>query len=140
MISSFLFAGFLVGLAGLMMVLHWRKWRWLRTLTLADKERDFFFRQFRRRMQSSAMIGTVGIAIAVGVWIVDPWLSALFWGLVFLAVLWTLLLALADMFSNRAFFQRMQDEQLAEGLALKKELKDELQRLDRHRRNGDDQE
>jgi len=138
MFSSFLFAGFLLGLAGLMMALHVRKWRWLRTLTLADKERDFFFRQFRRRMQSSAMIGAVGIAIVVGIWIVDPWLLAIYWGLVFLAVLWTLLLALADIVSNRTFFERMQDEQLAEGLALKKELKDELERLDRHHRNGDD--
>ena len=49
-----------------LMVSHVRAWRRYRSQELADEELEYRRRQFRRRMQTSAMLGILAIAIVVG--------------------------------------------------------------------------
>lgn len=115
---------------------HVRTWRRFREQPLDSREHDFRRRQFRRRMQSSAMLGLLAVAIFVGHWITSPpvptWWFLAFWGGTVLLVAWLGLLALVDAISSRHYYARLRDGYLVEQIRLQAELK----RLQRSRSNG----
>lgn len=105
----------LVLVAGAMMAGHVRVWRSARQPDLPPRDRDYHRRRFRRRMQSSAMVGLVGVAIFVGYWIQDPpLLVVVYWSGVLLLVAWLGLLAMADIVSTAHHFGRMREDVLIE--------------------------
>jgi hypothetical protein len=99
---------------------------------LDDEERTYLARRFRRRMQASALIGVVGVAVLGGLWVDRPPGEALYWCGVFLLVIWILILAGADAASTQSFFREMQSRRAAEHVALHKEI----ERYRRHEGNG----
>jgi hypothetical protein len=141
--SSALFALVLWTAAAWLMNSHLRDWREVlrKKDELEQEEFDFRRQQFRRRMQTSAMLGVVGTAMLAGgllmlIW-PHPLVVTVFWGGVMLLVLWLGLLALADMAWTRFHFSRLKRNHLAEEARLQAELR----RLKRTRGNGqaDDQ-
>ena len=97
---------------------------------LSDRERNRYYRRFRRRMQTSGMLALLGLMIAVGDALV-PWqrfpnLFVVWIGLMLLLVLWIILLALGDLASTTAHSRhelaRVRQEQRALELRLE-ELK-----------------
>jgi hypothetical protein len=105
---------------------HVRAWRRLQAEELAPRERDFRRRQYRRRMQTSTMLGLLGVAIFVGQWLMT-WESSrmflvIYWSGVLVLVLWMALLAMADITATSFFYSREQTDYLVEQAKLQGEI------------------
>jgi hypothetical protein len=115
---------------------HVRTWRCFRQAAQEGQEHDFRRRQFRRRMQSSAMLGLLAIAIFGGYWITSPPLPPLgvlvYWGCTLLLVVWLAMLAVVDAIATRHHYAQLRDACLVEQIRLRAEL----QRVERARGNG----
>ena len=102
---------------------------------LEEADRRFADRQFRRRMQTSALLVGIGALIPVGDQLLPlqraPFGFAVFWSCVLLATVWVVFQALGDMAAtkvhSRASLARVRRKQ--------RELREELSRL-RRQNNG----
>jgi hypothetical protein len=108
--------------------------RSLAAARLDEQERLYHRRQFRRRMQASALIGAVGVAVVGGLWVNGPPGEALYWFGVLLVVIWIVILAGFDAASTQSYFREAQRRQSAEH----RELQKEIDRFRRHEGNGHD--
>jgi hypothetical protein len=124
--------------AASLMVSHVRTWRrFTASGDVADPvERSYRRRQLRRRVQTSALLGLLALAIVAGHWASSPpwrpWAFAFYWGMVLTVVAWVALLALADLVSTRLYFGRVRHRYRLEEMRLKAEL----ERLRRAGNNG----
>ncbi len=126
---------FLLLCAAVLMLMHARTWRSQQRQEMEPDEEEYHRRQFRRRMQSSAMLGLVAVGIFVGQLIADvarPAIAIAFWGLVGLVVVWLAVLAMADIVATRYFYGRLRQENLVE----QAKLKAQLRRIQSARSNG----
>jgi sterol desaturase/sphingolipid hydroxylase (fatty acid hydroxylase superfamily) len=131
--TSAAFVLFLLLCAAGLMAWHVRAWRAQRLRKLEPNERDFLRRQFRRRMQTSAMLALIAATLPVGQWLVQmgaenkgtnwPKWAIAFWGLVILLVVWVGFLALADLWATRLFFGRLRHRYWLEKTRLEAELR-----------------
>ncbi len=122
--STILVSLFLLLCAGGLMAAHHRTWLRAQQLQLEPREFDHYRRQYRRRMQTSAMLGLLAAAIFAGKWMTRPttWTFA-YWGCVLLVVGWVGLLAMADMVSTRHHFSRLRRQHLMEQAKLHAEIR-----------------
>lgn len=121
---------------------HWLTWRTEKNDTsLPDTEREYFYRRYRRRMQTSALISLIGLMIALG----DTLLPAIFdnehremvvfgvyWGTVLLLTGWVMVLALADLLSTSAHSRAA----LSKIRLKQRELEQQLDEVRRRGSNG----
>jgi hypothetical protein len=123
----------LLGAAALM-VWHVRAWRAQQRRKLEPEEREFFRRQFRRRVQTSALLAIVAASLPLGQWILQradeirdadwPKRAISVWLVVVVLLLaWVALLALADLWSSRLFFGRLRQRYWLEKTRLEAELR-----------------
>ena len=130
MVSLFL----LLCAAGLM-ISHVRTWRLFRRQDVAAEELDYRRRQLRRRMQTSAMLALLAVALFAGRLILTtgpPLLALIFWVGVLLVVGWVGLLALVDIWATKHHFGRLRQTYLIE----EAKLQAELRRIQAARGNG----
>ena len=123
------FSVFLLALAISLLVLHLRAWNKARRDDLEPAERRHAHRQFRRRIQASAMLGVVAVAIPLGTWIPHrQWPSAFvfFWFAVAMLVVWVLALALVDALATSRQMLRTSRRNTADEVSLRAELKRRL--------------
>lgn len=125
----------LVAAAGLL-IWHVRTWRVVQAQAIEPKESEYRRNQFRRRMQTSAMLGLLGVLIPVGQWL-TAWaesrlFAAIFWGGVLLLIVWMALLALVDMMVTQHHFSRLRNDYLIE----RAKLNAEMRRIQAVRANG----
>jgi MFS family permease len=134
--STGLFALFLLSVAAGLMVSHARSWLAMRSAQLEPREADYRRRQFRRRMQTSAMLGVLGVAIFVGhlltAWVASRLFAVFYWGGVLLLLGWMALLALADILATKFHFSRLRQDYMVE----QAKLQAELRRIQAKRANG----
>ena len=127
MLPSLWMCAFLVIASLWMMQTHIRAWRAAR----ADESREphelnYRRRQFRRRMQTSGILGLLGIAILVGHFIKPPMaivVVAVYWATVLLMVAWLLVLACFDAIATQLYFRRIQRRNESEQIRLKAKLR-----------------
>lgn len=81
-----------------------------------ETERDFYRRQFRRRMQGSLMLGAVGLLLPLGGFIDDGILNLVYLAVLLALVGWMLMLGVADLVATRHHFERVREHLLAEAL------------------------
>ncbi|MGD0899772.1 MAG: hypothetical protein ABR915_18220 [Thermoguttaceae bacterium] len=110
-----------------LMAWHLAAWRRQRSQDLDARERNYRHRQFVRRMQTSAMLALLGVAILAGQ-LLTPWLQqqlvfVLFWGGVLVVVLWLVLLALADIVATQHHFSRLRTDNVVERAKLQAEAR-----------------
>jgi hypothetical protein len=122
--------------AVVLMISHVRSWRAARQEELDAEEFDYRRRQFRRRIQTSAMLGILAVAMLVG-YVLTLWLGSrvfalAFWSALVLVVGWTCLLALVDMWATKHYFGRVRHNTLVE----QAKLRAEIRRLEAFRGNG----
>ena len=127
---------FLLLAAVVLMVSHVRSWRAAQQQELDAEEFDYRRRQFRRRMQTSAMLGVLAVAMLVG-YVLTLWLGSrvfalAFWSAIILVVVWTCLLALVDMWATKHYFGRVRHDSLVE----QAKLRAEIRRIQAFRGNG----
>lgn len=136
--SSVLIGLLLLAAAGWWTSSHLRTWRTVQRHRdqVEPKEFDYRRRQFRRRMQTTAMLGLLGLGILaaqlVSVLPVPPQVIVISWGVVMLLAVWLGLLAVADLVSTRYYFGRLKHDNFLEQVRLQAELR----RLQRLRGNG----
>jgi amino acid permease len=119
-----------------LMLLHVRTWRRVRQQELPPDDLDYHRRQYRRRMQASAMLGLMAVAIFVGQLVVprieSRLLASAYWGAVLLMVGWVGLLAAADVLATKHHFTRLRQTYLIE----QAKLHAEIRRMQATRGNG----
>ncbi len=106
----FLAAGMIVAVAAGLLIWHRRAWRRALAAKLSAGDLKFAFEQYRRRMQTSAMLLIVGAMICGGPWVTAPLAVLLYWLAVIVLVLWIMLLAGADMLATRMHYSRIETE------------------------------
>jgi hypothetical protein len=109
-----------------MMVWHVRAWRAFQQQKLDDEAFSYRRRQFRRRMQTSAMLGLLAVALSAGhflvFWMHSNWFELAYWSVTLLVACWLGLLAMADMWATKQHFTRQDDRYLVEQVRLQAEL------------------
>jgi hypothetical protein len=115
------------------MLMHWRVWSGFQRGESPQAEFDYRRRQFRRRMQASAMIGIVGLALFAGIafflgreslvpWVEDVVVILVYWFAVLLVTAWMFLLAFVDMWATRRYLTRICEDDLMEQTRLHADL------------------
>jgi hypothetical protein len=119
-----------------LVVWHVRTWHAVQRQRPEAEEFDYRRRQFRRRVQTSAMLGLLGVGIFAGrllmVFFRSPVLLLIYWGGVLLLLGWVALLAAADMLATKVYFSRIRQRCLIE----QAKLQAQLNRLRAVRGNG----
>jgi hypothetical protein len=123
--------------AGVMMLSHVRAWRAFQQEGLDPEEFDYRRRQFRRRMQTSAMLGLLAVSLPVGIglsiWLRSGWFALIFCAAAILLVCWVLLLALVDVWATKHHYGRLRHQCLVEKLKVEAEIR----RVQAARGNGE---
>src|SRR5436190_16044253 len=107
-----------------LMAWHVKSWREADHGGLTERDYEFFCRQFRRRMQSSAMLGVIGLLILGHVWVRDNTMLALYWTGVLGLLVWTVLLAAGDFAASRLHYGSQVADQKTEHLLLQREIEE----------------
>jgi hypothetical protein len=130
----FVAAGTIIAVAGGLIAWHIHTWNAARSANLTAGELKFAFEQYRRRMQTSAMLAAVGLLIGAGPWITAPLAVLLYWLGVIVLILWIMLLAGADMLATRMHFSQIETEHSIKQLKLHAALEAEQQKRSNGRR------
>ena len=122
--------------AVVLMISHVRSWRAFQQEPLDAEDFDYRRRQFRRRMQTSAMLALLAVALLVG-YVLTVWLGpdnfvVVFWIAVMAVACWVALLAAVDIWATRHHFGRLRHHCLVE----QAKLQAELRRIQAVRGNG----
>ncbi len=108
-------AGLLMICAVALVLWHLSSWRAAKQQDLEAAELDYRRRQFRRRMQTSGLLGLLAAGLVVGVFIRRPPLVVLlYWGGMLVLVGWVALLALVDWWATKLHFNRLRRGYLIE--------------------------
>jgi len=94
--TSIVFGLLLITGSAFLFVRNQLAWRATRTSQHDAIELEFLQRQYRRRTQANIIMGIVGVAVIVGIWLTNTIVAAFFWMAVILIVGWMALLAIAD--------------------------------------------
>lgn len=110
----------------LLALTHLRAWRAADHGGLAAAEREFQERRYRRRLQTSLMLGAIGLLVLGDLWldqiVKEAWARLLYWSGVGLLLLWLLLLAASDWLASRQHYRGQLDRLLADRDALRADL------------------
>ena len=120
--STILFAVSLLAISAALIFWHLLAWRRADHGGLTDADYRFYRRQFRRRMQASAMLGLVGVFALADLFVQDVVLRAILWCLILMIVLWTLVLAGSDWLASRLHFDKLLSASAVEHALLKREI------------------
>lgn len=131
--------GAVVALSLFLMWTHVTSWKKeQQDCDIDDVERPWFYRRFRRRMQTSGMLLAIGVLIPIGDQFLPvrerPMFWAVYWLLILIGLLWVVLLAVGDIASTSTHSRVA----TSRGKSKRRELEEELQRAkaDIARRNG----
>jgi hypothetical protein len=134
--SSLLISLFLLSTALGLMYWHVHSWRSAQTADMEPNELDFYRRQFRRRIQTSAMLGILGVILFCGellaLWISSQLFFIIYWSVALLLVIWLALLALVDIWATKYYFGQLRHKCFIE----QTKLNAEIRRIQSIRGNG----
>jgi hypothetical protein len=124
MLATYATALLLIGLSGVLLDSHRRKWQAAQTNPgLTDRDLRFERAQYRRRMQASGIVGALGAAIGIGPLVPhDPLIMLIYILSLVGACCCILLVALLDVLATRQNYARLRSEQLAAQVKLAREL------------------
>lgn len=125
-LASIMLGVLLVLLSAGLLVAHTRSWRRVQEEKPDARHLDFSRRQYRRRMQTSGMLGLAALGIVIGGLIPPrayPSLFVCWWCAVVLLIAWILLLALGDAVATRAHYGLLANQQRRQRTQLESELR-----------------
>ncbi len=139
MLTAFVSLALLL-ISAALVITHIRAWRAADHGGLGAAEREFHERRYRRRLQSSLMLGVIGLLVLGDLWLdtifQDAWARLLYWSGVGLLLLWLLLLAASDWLASRQHYRGQLDRLQAD----RDVLRAELERLRREHRERSERE
>ena len=109
---SFIAAAVLLAVSALLIARHLATWRRVAATSRDADERDFRWRQFRRRVQTSGLLGTVGLAIFLGEVLPSPVAKLICWAAAVLFTMWMMVLAVADLVTTRVHLSQTASREL----------------------------
>jgi hypothetical protein len=125
--SSLLISVFLLTASIGLMFWHISSWRNTKLDDLPANEMDFYRRQFRRRIQTSAMLGVLAIGLyaweILTKWVTSQLILMIYIGVMFILVIWVALLAFADIWATKYHFGRLHQKCLIEQAKLNAEVR-----------------
>lgn len=121
--TTVLVATLLIAVSLMLLSWHWSTWQQADHGGLAERDRTYLRRQFRRRTNASGMIGLVGLMMLSTLWIQEAWLLALIWMAILAALLWVVLIAVLDGWVTHAHYGHDQAVTSAQIEALKQEIR-----------------
>ncbi len=113
---------------------HFRQWERLRQELTETRDRDYYRRRLRRRVQTSGMVGVLGLLMLGGLLLPPrqfPTLFVLLWIGVLLLLLWIVLLALADWLAASQYHARLRNDFLVQRAVLEAQARRARQELKR---------
>jgi len=120
-------AAVLIFSAAGLMAWHVHTWKVAKQEPPDSREYGYRRNQFRRCMQTSAMLGLLGAAIFIGqvvmLWVESRLFTVIYWSGVLLLLLWMALLAMADMLASYQHFSRLRSECQIERAKLQAEVR-----------------
>lgn len=124
MIVTYIVSLLLIGLSGVLLDMHRRSWREAQQDgSLTERDLRFARSQYKRRMQSSSIIGVLGAAIGVAPLVPhEPMAFAFYLAAISAACMAIMLLAAVDAWATRQNFVRMRSEQMAAQIKLAREV------------------
>ena len=129
MFITIIFAAVLLVISLVMLATHYNAWRAADHGGLADRERQFQQRRFRRRTYASGSIGLVGALLISGLWVPEESVVNFCYTCgILLLVMGIILLAITDMLATRLHFERQDIIQSAQIAALQAALQRELKK------------
>lgn len=135
-LSVVIFAVFVTLSSVGLMAWHVRVWRQTALASNDQEEFQFHRRQFRRRMQTSGMLGLLGVGVLLGRLLlalpVSRTILLIYWGALLLLLVWLALLALVDLWATKFYFGRLRDRVRLE----QAQLRAVMQRRQAERDNG----
>jgi hypothetical protein len=110
---SLIAAALLFAVSAALIARHLNVWRRVAAVSRDPREREFHWRQFRRRVQTSGLLGTVGLTILLGE--ILPWTVAklVCWAAAVLFTFLMMLLAVADLIATRVHLSQTPTRELA---------------------------
>ncbi len=94
---------------------------------MAAGELDFYRRQFRRRIQTSALLGILAVMIFLGellaLWVNSHVFFFIYWAAALVLVVWVALLAAADIWATQYHFGQLRQKCLVEQAKLHAEIR-----------------
>jgi hypothetical protein len=119
-----------------LIISHVHSWHASLQKQLEADEFDYRRRQFKRRMQTSTMLGVLAIAMAVGyvltLWLRSDMFNGIFWMAMMALACWVALLALMDIWATKHHFGRLRQDYVVE----QAKLQAEIRRIQSVRGNG----
>ena len=113
---------------------HFHQWDRFRQELTEPRDRDYYRRRLRRRVQTSGMVGALGVLMGVGLLIPPrqfPNLFVFLWIGALLLLLWIVLLALADWLAAHQYHARLRHDFLVRRAVLEAQAKRAREELDR---------
>jgi hypothetical protein len=126
-LSSVLMSVLLLSAALVLMFWHLRSWRSVQLDDLPPNEMDYYRRQYRRRMQTSALLGILAVAMVIGE-LLTRWVSSqlfifIYWAATLVLVVWVALLAAVDIWATKYHFGELRQKYLIEQAKLHAEIR-----------------
>jgi hypothetical protein len=114
----------LIGLSGVLLDMHRRSWRESQQDgSLSERDLRFARSQYKRRMQSSGIIGVLGAAIGLAPLVPhEPMAFTVYLAAISAACMAIMLLAALDAWATRQNFVRVRSEQLAAQIKLARDV------------------
>lgn len=134
-VAALSFGALLIGLSAFLIYTHRRTWRGAQTdESLTDREYDYRRRQYRRRVQTSALLGVVGVCLVISMFIKPESRSVFvyYWFGTMVLVMWILALGVGDFLATRAHASHMRRDFQIE----RAKLEAQLRRAQAARSNG----
>ena len=119
---TLLFSAALIITSLILLGWHVKAWREADHGGLTQQDHDFHRRRYRRRMQTSGMLGIIGLLIVGHLWVRENTTLAVYWTGVLGLVIWTVLLAVADFAASRLHLAPHVADQQTEHLLLQREI------------------
>ncbi len=113
---------------------HFRQWNRFRQELTEPRDREYYRLRLRRRVQTSGMVGVLGLLILGGLLLPPrqfPTLFVLLWIGVLLLLLWIVLLALADGMAAHQYHARLQNDILVRRAVLEAQVRQAREHLQR---------
>jgi hypothetical protein len=112
--------------AAALIAAHLRAWRAAQRRELDSADLEFRRRQFRRRMQTSAVLALLALALLAGQWLV-PWINSklyaiIYWSAVLAVLGWVGLMAVVDLVATHYHYTRLRQHCQVEQAKLKVQL------------------